>query len=127
MILRHFLFDIREERAPIFHFHQITIGNEVYLLRLTADSIARLENKLGESVFRGRESFADNLMANLLTIIWVAMLETDVHFTVEQAADLYDRYIDGGRSIEDFVREIDCLLKTAGLCIREGGGAGMCS
>ena len=110
----------------MFRFHEITIGNEVYFLRLTTESIAQLESELGKSVFWGIKSITDNLITNLITVMWVAMLELDADFTVEQAASLYDKYIDDGHYLEDFVREINYLLKTGGLCIKDGGGKGIC-
>ena len=106
------------EGKQIFRFHQITIGNEVYFLRITAEAIEQIEKKLGKAVFSGLENITENFVTTLVTTLWGAMLEMDANFTTEQAASLMDQYIDDGHSLEELMREIDCLLDTGGFFIR---------
>lgn len=89
----------------------------VFFLRLTADSVARIEKRMGKAFFSGVGKIQDNLIENLVTILWGAILELDADFTFEQAATLMDQYIDDGHSFEEWMREIDCLLETGGFFI----------
>jgi hypothetical protein len=53
-----------------------------------------------------------------VSVLWGAMQEYESDFNFEEAADLFDRYIDNGHSFEELMREIDGILKTAGFYIK---------
>ena len=95
-------------------FYTLNIGEEAYKLRLTASAIMSIEKKLGKSLFAALENIQDNMVETVTTILWGAMQPFNANFPFEKAADLFDRYIDDGHSIEEFMQEINSLFEASG-------------
>ena len=95
-------------------FYTLTIGGEEYKLRLTASAIMAIEKKLGESLFTALENIQDNMIETIITILWGAMQPLNANFPFEKAATMFDKYIDDGKTIEDFMQEINGLFEASG-------------
>jgi len=95
-------------------FYTINIGGDEYKLRLTASAIMSIEKKLGKSLLTALESMKDNLVENIITIFWGAMQPLNANVPFEKAGELFDRYIDEGSTIEDFMQEINSLFEVSG-------------
>ena len=90
------------------------IGSKDYNLRLTANAIKAIENKLGKSIFQAFENLKDNLVDTFIAVIWGSMQPLNPDFTYEQATDLFDDYIAEGHSFDDLMREVNGLLAVSG-------------
>ena len=95
-------------------FYTLKVGGEEYRMRLTASAIISIEKKLGKSLFTALEGIQNNMVETIITIIWGAMQPFNANFPFEKAAELFDRYIDDGRSIEDLMQEINALFEASG-------------
>lgn len=95
-------------------FYTMTVGGEEYKMRLTASAIMLIEKKLGKPLFKALETIQDNMVETITTIIWGAMQPLNAGFTMEKATELFDDYIDDGRSIEELMLEINGLFEASG-------------
>lgn len=95
-------------------FHTLTVGKEEYRMRLTASAIMSIEKKLEKPIFKVLEDIRENMVESMTTIIWAAMQPLNDGFTQDKALELFDEFIDDGRSIEDLMTEINSLFETSG-------------
>lgn len=95
-------------------YYTMTVNGEEYKLRLTAGAIMQIEKKLGKPLFKALETIQDNMIETITTILWGAMQPLNAGFTQEKALALFDSYVDGGRSIEDLIQEINGLFEASG-------------
>ena len=95
-------------------FYTFTVGGEDYKLRLTASAIMSIEKKLGKPLFSALENIQDNMIETIVAIIWGALQPLNSGFSYEKAAELFDSYIDDGRSIEELMLEINALFEASG-------------
>jgi len=95
-------------------FYTLTVGEKEYKLRLTASAIMAIEKRLGESMLTALENYQENMVETLVTVLWGAMQPLDANSSFEKATDLFDEYIDNGKSIEDFMQEMNILLEVSG-------------
>ena len=95
-------------------FYTMTVNGEEYKMRLTASAIMQIEKKLGKPLFKALETIQDNMVETITTIIWGAMQPLNAGFTMETATELFDDYIDDGRSLEELMLEINGLFEASG-------------
>ena len=95
-------------------FYTLTVGGEEYKLRLTASAIMAIEKKLGKSLFIALENIQENFVETTITILWGAMQPLNANFPYEKAATMFDKYIDDGKSVEDFMQEVNALFEASG-------------
>nr|DAQ47106.1 MAG TPA: tail assembly chaperone [Caudoviricetes sp.] len=95
-------------------FYTMTVNGEEYKMRLTASAIMQIEKKLGKPLFKALETIQDNMVETITTIIWGAMQPLNAGFTMEKATELFDDYIDDGRSLEELMLEINGLFEASG-------------
>lgn len=100
-------------------FYTFTVCGEEYKLRLTASAIMQIEKKLGRSMFDVIQNIQDNAVENLTTIIWGAAQYFHKNFTTEQAATLFDNFIDEENTIQDLVKEAEHILIASGFLNKE--------
>ena len=98
-----------EIRMP---YTELNAGGKTYLLRLTALSAARLEERLGMSVYKALERTDEvKIIAELL----YALIEgLRPEFTRQQIYDVIDDYISGGGTLASLNTEIGKALEISG-------------
>lgn len=92
----------------------MTVGGEEYKMRLTAGAIMQIEKKLEKPIFKALETIRENMVETLTTIIWGAIQPFNQGFSLENAMNLFDEYIDEGKTIEDLMAEINNLFEVSG-------------
>ena len=95
-------------------FYTLTVNGEENKMRLTASAIMQNEKKQGKPLFKALETIQDNMVETITTIIWGAMQPLNAGFTMEKATELFDDYIDDGRSLEELMLEINGLFEASG-------------
>lgn len=85
---------------------ELIIGGEIYKLKLTTRASVQLERSLGYNpitMLMDIDSGKMPRMADIL-IILQAMLQTYHHgYTLEKVYDLFDRYVEDGKSMFDLI------------------------
>jgi hypothetical protein len=95
-------------------FYTLTVGEDNYNLRLTANAIMQIEKKLDKSLFAALETVQENMIETVVAIIWGAAQAMNHGFSYEKALQLFDDYIDEGHSIEEFMLEVNALFEASG-------------
>ncbi len=87
-------------------YYELMIGGEVYKLRLTTRVSVQIEKALGcnpLNIFIGMDEGQMPNMADLM-LVFHGMLQSLNHgITLDKAYDIYDKYIDDGHNIADFL------------------------
>jgi len=93
-------------------YKELQTGDKIYLLRLTALSAARLEDRLGMSVYKALERTDEvNIIAEML----YALIEgLRPEFTKQDTFGVIDDYISGGGTLASLNREIGEALEISG-------------
>lgn len=98
----------------MIRFTTFCAGGEEYKLRLTASSIMQIEKKLGKSIFEALEQIKTNMVETVVTILWGALQPMNANMSLEKSYEIFDRYIDEGNSMEDFMQVISRLFEASG-------------
>lgn len=93
-------------------YKELNAGGKIYLLRLTALSAARLEERLGMSVYKAVERTDEvKIIAELL----YALIEgLKPEFTRQETFEVIDDYISGGGTLASLNGEIAEALDISG-------------
>lgn len=93
-------------------YTELDMGGKIYMLRLTALSAARLEERLGMSVYKAVEHSDEvRIIAELL----YALIEgLRPEFTKQDTFDLIDDYISSGGTLASLNGKIAAALEASG-------------
>lgn len=95
----------------------MTIKEQEYKLRLSANAIVQVEKKLGENplniIMRVEEGVIPSV-TSLLIILWGALQPYNHEMTLEKVYSLYDDFIEDGKNLMDLVPIILEVFKTSG-------------
>lgn len=97
-------------------YYDFEAGNKAYKLRLNTRAMVDLEKKIGcnpLSIF----SDADKLptVSVMVTILHAALQQYQHNITISEAYDIFDAYIEDGKTLTDFVWVILEIYKASGL------------
>lgn len=99
-------------------FTTITINNNTYNLKLTAKSCVELENRLGTNPLNVISKLADTeeipSLSVILDIFHYALVPMNHGITLADTYDLYDKYIEEGHTMLDFIPVILDIFKSSG-------------
>ena len=93
-------------------YTELSAGGKIYLLRLTALSAVRLEERLGMSVYKALERTDEVKMIAELLFALIEGLKPE--FTKQDVYAVIDDYISEGKTIASLDREIAEALKNSG-------------
>ena len=96
------------------NYHTLTVGGEEHKLRLTISTTMAIEKRLGKSLYSALESINDNMIETMTVILWGALQQFNTNITFEKAADIFDRYIDEGHSVEDMMDVLNEMFTVSG-------------
>ena len=99
-------------------YYNFEAGNKAYKLRLNTRSIVLLEKQLGcnpLSVFT--RSSENNLptVTDMVAILHASMQQYHHGITLNDAYDIFDKYLEDGNSATDFVTVILEIYKASGI------------
>ena len=98
-----------EKRLP---YTELSVGGKIYLLRLTALSAVRLEERLGMSVYKAAERSDE--MKIISELIYALTEGMKPEFTRQDAYALIDDYISEGGTLASLNRIIADALRASG-------------
>ena len=94
-------------------------GNKDYKLRLNTRNIVALEKKLGMNpvhIFKTDGSIPP--VTTLVNVLHASLQQYNHGITLEDAYDIFDEYLDDGKSPVDFVYVVMDIYRTSGLLPR---------
>ena len=93
-------------------YTELEAGGKIYLLRLTARSAVRLEERLGMSVYSAAAKTDEMKIVSEMLYALIEGLKPE--FTRSDTYTVIDEYISGGGSLGSLVNEIAEALRIAG-------------
>ena len=96
------------------NYHTLTVGGEEHKLRLTVSTTMAIEKRLGKSLYSALEGINDNMIETMTVILWGALQPFSANTSFEKAAEIFDRYVDEGHSIEDMMDELNEMFTVSG-------------
>lgn len=104
-------------------FYTFTIGEKDYKARLSARTCIELEKKLGTNPLNVFMEIAQNNklpeLETLIIILHASLQQFQHNITLEKTYDLYDEFVDSGKTIMDLVPVILEIFKASGLIPEE--------
>jgi hypothetical protein len=100
-------------------FYDFIAGGTAYKLRLNTRNIVTLEKLLGCSplgIFGDGEQLPKT--TDMVSILFCSLQQYQHSITLETAYDIFDKYLEDGNSVADFISVILEIYKVSGL-IRE--------
>lgn len=91
-------------------------GNNDYKLRLATRNVVGLEKAIGcnpLSIFGAGDKIPP--VTQMVTILWYSMQKYHHGITLEKAYDIFDEYLEDGKSMTDFIPVIIEIFKVSGL------------
>ena len=100
---------IEKNKLP---YTELDAGGKIYLLRLTALSAVRLEERLGMSVY---DAVGKTDEVKILSELLYALIEgLRPEFTLQDTYTVIDEFISSGSTLKDLVRIIADALRISG-------------
>lgn len=99
-------------------YTEITIGEEDYKLRLTTRGIVQLERKLGKNPLQVLMEVSETQLPkieDIVSVFFISLRPFHPKLKEDQAYELFDKYVEEGNSIMDFVPVLVEIYKTGGL------------
>lgn len=97
-------------------FVDFTAGNKDYKLRLNTRQIVTLEKQLGcnpVAIFRDDETLPT--ITEMVNVLYSSLVALNHGVTLNDAYDIFDKYIEDGHSVTDFITVILDIYKVSGL------------
>lgn len=104
-------------------FYDFEAGNKSYKLRLSTRNIVSLEKQLGcnpLAIFGDGSTIPT--VSTMVSVLFYSMQQYNHGITLNDAYDIFDRYLDDGHSVTDFIPVILEVYKVSGI-IRDNSGA----
>lgn len=105
-------------------FYDFEAGNKSYRLRLNTRNIVSLEKQLGcnpLAIFGDGSTIPT--VSTMVNVLFHSMQQYNHGITLNDAYDIFDRYLDDGHSVTDFISVILEVYKVSGI-IRSDAEAG---
>ena len=107
-------------------YSTFTVGDKEYKCRLTARACVDLEKKLGENPLNvfikiANANGALPSIGDMVTILHASLQSMEHGITIEKAYELYDKYVDEGHTLVDFIPVILEIFKVSGFFNEEQG------
>ena len=96
-------------------FYEVALGEHKHKLRLTINSLRKLEESVGKSYQELMNDMETDGIGVLINFLWAGSLPFDPAFTKEAAAELLDAMIDHDMDIMDLNKTLFEILKVSGL------------
>lgn len=99
------------------NFIDFEVGNKTYKLRLNTRAIVLLEKQLGcnpLTIF-GTEGDTVPTVTTMVAILHASLQQYNHGFTLNDAYDLFDNYLEEGKSAVDFIPVIMEIYKASGI------------
>lgn len=104
-------------------YTEFKVGDKEYKLRLAANEIVNIENKLGGSIlsiFMGAKEGELPATGQLLMVLHGALQKYNHGITQKDTYDIYDDYIDEGGTFEDLLEKLMEVFEVSGFFKAEG-------
>ena len=101
-------------------FHIIKIGDTVYKCKINTNGLVSLERRLKGNPLNifmtiGDENFTLPKIEDLLIIFHESLTTYQHGISMEDVYDIFDKYIEDGKTIVDFINEIVEIFNVSGL------------
>lgn len=100
-------------------YYEFEVDNKVYKLRLNTRNVVALEKVLGcnpLSIFGNGDTLPT--VSQMVAVLHASLQSYEHGFTMDEAYNLFDKYLDDGKSMTDFIPVILEIYKVSGI-IRE--------
>lgn len=99
------------------------VGNETYKLRLNTRNIVALEKQLGCNPLNIFGTNYDTMpsITTMVHILHASLQQYNHGISLNDAFDIFDKYIDGGKAATDFLLVILDIYKISGLIPNDKG------
>lgn len=100
--------------------YDLEIGGKVYQLRLTTRNIVKLEEKIGcnpLAIFGMGDKVPT--VSTMITVFWASLQQLNHGISENDAYDLFDKWLDEGHTIADFIQVLVEVYKVSGLIKEE--------
>ncbi len=106
---------MEEKKVP---FYTLTVGGRSYMLRLTAGSAVRLEERLGCSVYEGMKKLSE--MKVVTEFLYAVIESLSPEITRNAVYMIYDEYITEGGTLKKLNEIIAKVMECSGFFDTEG-------
>ena len=97
-------------------YHEFTVENKVYKLRLNTRNIISLESALGcnpLAIFGNGDTIPT--VTTMVQILWASMQQLNHGITLDAAYDVFDAWINEGHNMTEFIQVIIEIYKVSGM------------
>lgn len=101
-------------------YYEFEVGNKVYKLRLTTRNVVSLEKQLGCNplgIFGNGETLPT--VSQMVAILYCSPQQFEHGITLNDAYDIFDKYLEEGHVITDFVAVIIEIYRVSGIIKEE--------
>lgn len=108
-------------------FHTINIHGKEYKCALNMRALVEAEKRLGENPLDMLMSVTQNALPSfekLMVLFHESLTKYNHGITMDEVYDIYDEYVEDGRTFADFMAELIEIMKTSGLIGEEKKGKG---
>lgn len=101
-------------------YYEFEVGNKVYKLRLTTRNVVSLEKQLGCNplgIFGNGETLPT--VSQMVAILYCSLQQFEHGITLNDAYDIFDKYLEEGHVITDFVSVIIEIYRVSGIIKEE--------
>lgn len=99
-------------------FYTLKVNEKEYRCRLTAKACVDLEKRLGTNPLNVLAKVGNNNelppLESLIVILHSSLQTMEHGITLDKAYEIYDEYVDSGKTLIDFITEIIEIFKTSG-------------
>lgn len=99
-------------------YYNFKIGDNEYKCKLTTKDLVEVERRLKKNPLTVFMSITNNelpKMEDMLTIFHASLQSYNHGISMEEVYDIYDDYVDSGKTFVDFIPEIMEIYKVSGL------------
>lgn len=97
-------------------YTDFVVGEKTYKLRLSTRSMITLEKRIGMNplmIFGNGDTLPT--VTTMVDILFVSLQEFNHGITLEDAYEIFDKYIEDGHNTTDFIQVILDIYRTSGL------------
>ena len=97
-------------------YHEFTVENKVYKLRLNTRNIIALESALGcnpLAIFGSGDTIPT--VTTMVQILWASMQQLNHGISLDAAYDVFDAWINEGHNMTEFIQVIIEIYKVSGM------------
>ena len=101
-------------------YYEFEVGNKVYKLRLTTRNVVSLEKQLGCNplgIFGNGETLPK--VSQMVAILYCSLQQFEHGITLNDAYDIFDKYLEEGHVMTDFVSVIIEIYRVSGIIKEE--------